>query len=76
MTLLQTRVEDKVAVRFKKIARRRGVTPYEYLQQIIADAAQPSEQNTWENHRQRIDALHLKPAGKTLAQLRAEDGDR
>jgi hypothetical protein len=76
MTLLQTRVDDKVAVRFKKTARQRGITPYEYLQQIIADAAQASEQNTWDTHWQRVAALKLKPANKTLAQVREEDGDR
>ena len=76
MTLLQTRVEDKIAVRFKKSARQRGITPYEYLQQLIIDATQTPKPNTWEDHWERVDALNLKMASKTLAQQRAEDNER
>jgi hypothetical protein len=37
--LLQTRVEPKVAARFQKVARQRGLSPYAFLQQIVTDAA-------------------------------------
>ena len=37
--LLQTRVKPKVAARFQKAARRRGLSPYAFLQQIVTDAA-------------------------------------
>ena len=37
--LLQTRVQPKVAARFQKAARQRGLSPYAFLQQIVTDAA-------------------------------------
>lgn len=60
MTLLQTRVEDKIAVRFRQVARARGLKPYAYLQQLVADAAKTPPSNTWENHWQRIAKMKLK----------------
>jgi hypothetical protein len=60
MTLLQTRVEDKVAARFKKVASQRGMKPYEFLQHIVADAAELPEPGTWDNHWARIAKLKLK----------------
>ena len=41
--LLQTRVKPKVAARFQKAARRRGLSPYAFLQQIVTDAASRAE---------------------------------
>ena len=41
--LLQTRVKPKVAVRFQKAARRRGLSPYAFLQQIVTEAASEEE---------------------------------
>jgi hypothetical protein len=41
--LLQTRVQPKVAARFQKAARRRGLSPYAFLQQIVTDAASPAD---------------------------------
>lgn len=73
---MQTRVDDKIAVRFKKVASARGLKPYAYLQQIIADAAQPPEPNTWKSHWERIAQMKLKPARKTFSEQRAEDGER
>ena len=37
--LLQTRVKSKVAAKFQKAARQRGLSPYAFLQQIVIDAA-------------------------------------
>jgi hypothetical protein len=37
--LLQTRVKPKVAAGFQKAARRRGLSPYAFLQQMVTDAA-------------------------------------
>jgi len=37
--LLQTRVKPKVAARFQKAARQRGLSPYAFLQEIVTDAA-------------------------------------
>ncbi|HEX7576432.1 MAG TPA: hypothetical protein VF430_00180 [Verrucomicrobiae bacterium] len=41
--LLQTRVKTKVAAGFQKAARRRGLSPYAFLQQIVTDAASQAE---------------------------------
>ena len=37
--LLQTRVKPKVAAGFQKAARRRGLSPYAFLQEIVTEAA-------------------------------------
>ena len=76
MTLLQTRVEDKIAKRFEKAARERGETIYSFLQWVVAEAAAATEPETWDNHWKKSKALHLKPARKTVAELRAESGER
>jgi hypothetical protein len=76
MTLLQTRVEDKVARQFEKVAGKRGETIYSFLQRLIIEAAAAPEAETWENHWKKSKTLHLKPARKTLAELREESGER
>jgi len=76
MTLLQTRVEDKIAKRFEKAARERGETVYSFLQRVIVEAATAPEPETWSNHWKRARVLNLKPARKTLAELREESGER
>ena len=76
MTLLQTRVEDKIARRFEKAARERGETTYSFLQKVVLEAAVAPEPDTWDNHWKRSKALHLKPARKTVAELREESGER
>ncbi len=76
MTLLQTRVEDKVARQFEKAAGKRGETIYSFLQKLVVEAAAAPEAETWESHWQRSKTLHLKPARKTLAELREESGER
>jgi hypothetical protein len=76
MTLLQTRVEDKIARRFEKAAGKRGETIYSFLQKLVVEAAAAPEAETWDSHWQKSKALHLKPASKTVADLRAESGER
>ena len=76
MTLLQTRVEDKIARRFEKAARERGETTYSFLQKVVVQAAAAPEPDTWDNHWKKSKSLNLKPARKTLAELREESGER
>ncbi|HTB82331.1 MAG TPA: hypothetical protein VK742_01640 [Candidatus Sulfotelmatobacter sp.] len=76
MTLLQTRVDDKVARRFEKAAGKRGETIYSFLQKLVVEAAAAPEPETWESHWQKSRDLRLKPARKTLAELREESGER
>ena len=76
MTLLQTRVDDQTARRFEKAARDRGETPYSYLQKMVVEAAAAAVPETWDTHWNQLKALKLKPARKTLAELRDESGER
>ena len=76
MTLLQTRVEDKVAKRFEKVARERGETIYSFLQRVVVEATVATEPESWGNHWKKGKALNLKPALKTVAELREESGER
>ena len=61
--LLQTRVEQKVAARFQKAARQRGLSPYAFLQQIVTDAAAQAEAGS------SSASLELSRAGFTLPEL-------
>jgi hypothetical protein len=76
MTLLQTRVEDKIARRFEQVARERGETIYSFLQRVVIEATTTAEPETWDTHWKKSKALNLKPARKTLAELREESGER
>lgn len=76
MTLLQTRVDDKIARQFEKSAGKRGETIYSFLQRLVVEAAAAPEPETWGNHWKKSQALHLKPARKTVAELREESGER
>lgn len=44
--LLQTRVKPRVAAKFQKAARQRGLSPYAFLQQIVIDAASLADANS------------------------------
>jgi hypothetical protein len=59
-TLLQTRVEHRVAENFKRVAKLRGKTPYAYLQQVVTEAATASKPGTWDDHWDKIAKLKLK----------------
>jgi hypothetical protein len=76
-TLLQTRVEHRVAVNFKRAAKQRGKTPYAYLQQIVTQAATAPEPRTWKNHRAWRKSLKLTPLPYNLvARMREESDER
>jgi hypothetical protein len=76
MTLLQTRVEDKIARQFERVASQRGETIYSFLQKLVVEAAGAPEAETWDSHWNKSKALHLKAARKTVAELREESGER
>ena len=76
MTLLQTRVEDRVAAKFRKVARRQGLKPYTYLQQLITDAADLPELNNWSGHWVRMEALHLRDGNTSFSEIRAAADER
>ena len=76
-TLLQTRVEQRVAENFKRVARLRGKTPYAYLQQVVTEAATASKPGTWDEHWEKLAKLKLKRLPYNLvAKLREECDER
>jgi hypothetical protein len=62
-TLVQTRVNRKVAVGFQKAARRRGLSPYALLQQMVTDAASSADADS------SPASLELSRIGFTLPEL-------
>ena len=62
--------------RFEKAARERGETTYSFPQKVVVEAAAASEPEVWDSHWKKSKALHLKPARKTVAEQRAESGER
>ncbi len=64
--LLQTRVKPKVAAKFQKVARQRGLTPYAFLQQIVTDAASLTDSSSA--------SLELSRAGFTAPELPGKTG--
>jgi hypothetical protein len=61
--LLQTREKPKVAAQFQRAARRRGLSPYAFLQQIVADAASSADSDS------SAASLELSRAGFMLPEL-------
>jgi len=61
--LLQTRVKPKVAAKFQKAARQRGLSPYAFLQQIVIDAASLADATS------SCSSLELSRAGFVLPEL-------
>ena len=74
-TLLQTRVEHRVAVNFKRAAKLRGKTPYAYLQQVVAQAAAAPEPSTWDNHWEWLASLKLKKTPYNIVAKMREECD-
>ena len=77
MTLLQTRVEDSVARRFARAAKARGLSPYEWLQQLVRKATAEMPAEGWETHWDKIAALSNNPLPYgTVARDREKAGER
>ena len=78
MTLLQTRVEDKTARDFARVAEARDHTPYSYLQELVATAAAAAEKGTpWKGHAERMARLpHPALKHNTVAHDRQEADER
>jgi hypothetical protein len=61
MTLLQTRVEDRIARQFQRAAKERGLSPYSLLKELVTKTAACGKENPWAGHWERIQKLNLKP---------------
>jgi hypothetical protein len=51
MTLLQTRVDDRVAKRFEQAAKAQGKSPYALLAQLVQKTAEAQAGPGWDEHR-------------------------
>jgi hypothetical protein len=75
MTLLQTRVQDKVASRFKLAARKREMSPYQLLGELVErTAAEPS--HGWTEHFARLKARNRRPLKQNAVVATREDETR
>lgn len=55
MTLLQTRVDDHIASRFKLVARKRDMSPYQLLNELVTQTAAEAAEG-WTEHFARMKA--------------------
>lgn len=74
MTLLQTRVDDKVASRFKLAARKRDMSPYQLLNELVTQAATETPPG-WEEQRAWLESKK-QPVLKAGAFLATREGER
>ena len=66
MTLLQTRVDDKVASRFKLAARKRSLSPYKLLNELVTQTAAETSDG-WAEHFARLRARKRTPLKENAA---------
>ena len=77
MTLLQTRVDEKIARNFARVAKARGHTPYSFLQELVKDAAVRPQPRTWKMRAEWRDSQGMKPVPYGIvAKNREESGER
>lgn len=55
MTLLQTRVDEQTASKFRQAARKREMSPYQLLNQLVTQVATESPEG-WTEHFARMKA--------------------
>jgi len=61
MTLLQTKVDEKTARQFERVAHEHGETPYSLLQKLVKDVAAQAEPRTWAKHFEWLDGRPQTP---------------
>jgi len=74
MTLLQTRVDEKTARNFARVAKVRGHTPYSLLQELVKDAAAPKPR-TWKMRAEWRDSQGMKPVPYGIVARQREESD-
>ena len=75
MTLLQTRVDDRIASQFKKAAEQREMSPYQLLSELVKQvASEGSSRRGWKEHWQRMQAMN-RPALKQNAVVETREGE-
>lgn len=72
MTLLQTRVDEKIASRFKLAARKRAMSPYQLLNELVTQAAAETSES-WPEHFARMKARNRLPLKQNAAMAVLQD---
>ncbi len=75
MTLLQTRVDEKTARNFARVAKARGHTSYSFLQELVKDAADKPKPRTWKQVAEWRDSLGMKPVPYGIVAKNREESD-
>ena len=75
MTLLQTRVEDRIASQFKQAAGKRKMSPYQLLSELVKQAA-GGDVEGWPEHCARLAARNRKPLPENSVVATREGEDR
>jgi hypothetical protein len=75
MTLLQTRVDDRLASQFKEAAGRRKMSPYQLLGELVKQAASGAPEG-WAEHRARIKQRNRNPLTENSVVSTREGEDR
>ena len=72
MTLLQTRVDEKTASRFKIAARKRAMSPYQLLNELVTRTAAEAADG-WPEHFARLKARQRLPLKENAAATVLQD---
>lgn len=75
MTLLQTRVDDRVASQFRQAAKERGMSKYELLGELVKQVATGSKEG-WKEHWSRMKGTKRAPLKQNAVVLTREGEDR
>jgi antitoxin component of RelBE/YafQ-DinJ toxin-antitoxin module len=75
MTLLQTRVDDRVASRFKQAARKRDMSPYQLLNELVKQTAAETHHG-WDEHWARMKTRNQTRLKQNAVVATREDEDR
>jgi hypothetical protein len=74
MTLLQTRVDDRVARRFEQAAKAQGKSPYALLAHLVEKTAEAQAGPGWDQHRAGMPKRSPLPINACVqAQTRADE---
>ena len=75
MTLLQTRVDERVASQFRQAAKQRAMSPYQLLGELVKQVSGSSSQG-WKEHRVWLRGRNRTPLKKNAVVQSREDESR
>ena len=75
MTLLQTRVDARIASRFKLAAKKRNMSPYQLLNELVTKMAAEKPPG-WEEQRVWLKLRNQPPLKQNAVVATREDEDR